>query len=58
MSWCFGGGKFRPETFRKCFYGGHAFSKSLMTKLTLTLTITDSHDDENNVTLCSGANLV
>jgi len=23
MSWCFGGGKFRPETLRKCFYGGH-----------------------------------
>src|SRR6218665_2327498 len=23
MSWCFGGGKFRPETLRKCVYGGH-----------------------------------
>jgi len=54
MSWCFGGGKFRPETLRKCFYGGHFFSKSLMTKLTITLTLTDSHDDKNNVILCSG----
>ena len=56
MSWCFGGRKFRPETLRNSFYGGHFFRKSLMTKLTLTLA--DSHDDENNVILCSGVNLV
>jgi len=58
MSWCFGGGKFLPKTFRKCFYGGHFFSASLMTKLTITLTLTDSHDDENYILLCSGVNLV
>jgi len=37
---------------RKCIYGRLFFSKSLMTKLTITLTLTDCHDDENNIILC------
>ena len=47
-----------PERSKSASIADIFFSKSLMTRLTLTLTLTDSHDDENNVILYSGFNLV
>src|SRR6218665_2219348 len=48
------GRKILPRNAQKVLLWRTYFSKSLMTKLTLSLTLTDSHDDENNVILCSG----
>jgi len=50
--------KIPPRNPQKVLLWRTFFSKSLMNKLTLTLIVTESHDDDNNVILCCGVNMV